>query len=349
MTYTKHFFGETKEKEAVYLYRLENSNGASVELTDYGCRIRSICVPDQTGSLRDVCLGYSTIADYEADCASLGAAIGRHANRIGKAAFTLNGKTFPLEKNNGENHLHGGSKGFAFRLWDTQHTDQKIIFSRLFPDGEDGYPGNLQMKITYEWNDKNVLSITYEAISDQDTVYNVTNHTYFNLDGFENKSVLNHQLQIFSSAITENDCESIPTGRILPVDGTPFDFRTEKEIGKDIEREDTQLLFGLGYDHNFILEGEGFRKSAILTSPDSGIQMTCFTDQPGLQLYTANYLKDCKGKYGGKFCPRNSVCLETQHFPNAVNCPSFPSVVLKAHEVSVTRTQYAFGLLSHQK
>ena len=201
------------------------------------------------------------------------------------------------------------------------------------------------MKITYEWNDKNVLSITYEAISDQDTVYNVTNHTYFNLEGSERCSILNHQLQIFASAITENDSESIPTGRILPVAKTPFDFRNAKEIGRDIEKENTQLLFGLGYDQNFILEGEGFQKAAVLTAPNSGIQMTCFTDQPGLQLYTANVLKDCKGKYGNNFFPRNSVCLETQHFPNAVNCPSFPSVVLKANEVSITKTCYAFGTI----
>lgn len=345
MIYTKQFFGETKDKEPVHLYRLENYNGASVEFTDYGYRIRSICVPDKTGVLRDVCLGYSTIAGYEADCASLGAAIGRHANRIGKAAFTLNGKTYFLEKNDGQNHLHGGRRGFAFRVWNETQQEHKIIFSRMFPDGEDGYPGNLHMKITYEWSDKSVLSITYEAISDQDTVYNVTNHAYFNLEGQGSCSVLNHQLQIFASAITENDSESIPTGKILPVDGTPFDFRSTKEIGRDIEKENTQLLFGMGYDHNFILEGKGFRKAAILTAPSSGIQMTCFTDQPGLQLYTANYLKDCKGKYGDIFSPRNSVCLETQHFPNAVNCPSFPSVVLKANKAFVTKTCYAFGTI----
>lgn len=345
MQFMKSTFGYTKDKELVSLYRLENSGGAYLELSDYGCRVRSICVPDKNGVLTDVCLGYPELTDYETENASLGAAVGRHANRIGGAAFTLNGKTYPLEKNDGKNHLHGGSKGFAFRLWEAEHQDNRVIFTRHFPDGEDGYPGNLHMKITYEWTEDNRLFITYEALSDQDTVLNVTNHSYFNLDGYESSSVLDHQLQIFSSAITENDAESLPTGRMLPVDGTPFDFHQPKAIGRDINNDHIQLTYGSGYDHNFVIDGEGFRKAAVLTAPTSGIRMTCYTDQPGMQLYTANFLGNCTGKYGETFCARNSVCLETQHFPNSTNISGFPSVVIKAGEPFVTTTWYTFDTI----
>ena len=346
MQFYKSTFGYTSDKELVSLYRLENSSGAYLEVTDYGCRLRSICVPDKNGVLNDVCLGYPEVADYEADTGSLGAAVGRHANRIGKAVFSLNGKTYPLEKNDGNNHLHGGSKGFAFRIWETDYKDGRLIFTRRFPDGEDGYPGNLEMKITYEWTEDNRLLITYEAVSDQDTVLNVTNHAYFNLEGYESSSILGHELQIFSSAITENDSESLPTGKIIPVEGTPFDFRELKPIGQDIEKEDIQLTYGSGYDHNFILDGEGFRRVCVLQSKKSGIRMTCSTDQPGIQLYTANYLGGCKGKYGEEFKPRGSVCLETQRFPNATNHPEFPTVVIKAKEPFKTVTWYEFDIIS---
>ncbi len=342
MQFYKNTFGYTSKKEPVSLYRLENSSGAYLEVSDYGCRIRSICVPDRNGVLRDVCLGYPEISDYETDSAGLGAAIGRHANRIGGASFSLNGREYPLEKNDGKNHLHGGSNGFAFRIWNTQYKDGTLVFTQTFSQEEDGFPGTLTMKLTYEWTETNRLSITYEALSDQDTVYNVTNHTYFNLEGYESRSVLNHILWINASSITENDSESIPTGRILPVEDTPFDFRQKKTIGQDIEKEHIQLTYGSGYDHNFILGGSGLRPAAILESPFSGIRMTCSTDQPGMQLYTANFLGDCKGKYGEDFCPRNSVCLETQHFPDAVHHPDFPSVILKAREPFTTTTWYEF-------
>lgn len=346
MQFTKSTFGYTKEKELVSLYRLENSGGAYLELSDYGCRVRSICVPDKNGVLRDVCLGYPEMADYEADNASLGAAVGRHANRIGGASFTLHDKIYPLEQNDGRNHLHGGSKGFAFRLWNAVYENGKVTFTRRFPDGEDGYPGNLDMEIIYEWTEDNRLIITYKAVSDQDTVLNVTNHTYFNLEGKENGSILDHELQIFSATMTENDAESLPTGKILPVEHTPFDFRELKTIGQDIEKEDIQLKYGSGYDHNFILDEKGFGKAAVLQSQESGIRMTCYTDQPGIQIYTANFLGGCKGKYGGDFCGRNSICLETQHFPNTTNHPEFPSVVIKAGEPFVTTTEYAFDIIA---
>lgn len=342
MQFSKSAFGHTKNDELVSLYRLENSQGAYLEVIDYGCRIRSICVPDKNGILTDVCLGYQELGSYENDEAYFGAAVGRYANRIGGASFSLNKKVYRLDKNDGSNHLHGGFQGFSFRVWNGEYSDGKLIFTRNFPDGEDNYPGNLDMKITYEWTADNRLLITYEGTCDQDTVLNVTNHSYFNLEGCENRSVLDHVLQLFSSAITAGNEESIPDGQLIPVEGTPFDFRQPKTVGRDIEEGHIELTYGSGYDHNFILDGEGFRKAAVLTAPASGIRMTCYTDQPGVQLYTANMLKNCVGKYGETYSARNALCLETQHYPNSPNVPEFPSVVLKAGEPFKTATWYTF-------
>lgn len=344
MQFYKNTFGYTKERELVSLYRLENSSGAYLELSDYGCRVMSICVPDRDGALTDVCLGYPDITGYETDSAFIGAAIGRHANRIGGSSFKLNGTIYELEKNDGPNHLHGGSKGFAYRIWDAVYKDNKVIFSRLFPDGEDGYPGNLEMKIIYEWTEDNRLSITYEAVSDRDTVINLTNHTYFNLEGSESSSVLDHELQILASAITANDGNCLPTGEVLDVEGTPFDFREFKPIGKDICEDHAQIKSFGGYDHNYILDGTGFRLAAALQAPSSGIRMSCHTDQPGIQLYSANSIGPCTGKHGKTFCRHNSVCLETQHFPNATNIPDFPSVVINAGDTYITNTWYTFDV-----
>lgn len=345
MKFTKTDFAYTKENELVSLYRLENNSGAYMEILDYGCRVRSICVPDREGNLRDVCLGYPNISDYETDEANLGAAIGRYANRIGHAQFTLNGKNYPVDANDGKNHLHGGFQGFHFRMWNASYQDQKLIFTRFFPDGEDGYPGNLEMKITYEWTEDNFFHITYEGICDQDTILNVTNHTYFNLDGREDTSVLGHQLQIPASFMTENDAESIPTGKILPVENTPFDFRVLKPIGQDIDEDHIQLKYGVGYDHNLIPEGNGYRQVALVQSPASGIRVTCYSDQPGIQLYTANYMSSLTGKLGQTTCKRNSLCLETQHYPNSPNIPEFPSVTLPANQPFFSRTSYHFDLI----
>lgn len=344
MQFSKNTFGYTKEKELVSIYRLENTSGAYLEVSDYGCRVMSLCVPDRNGVLTDVCLGYSDMEGYETDSASMGAAVGRHANRIGGSSFTLDGITYELEKNDGPNHLHGGSKGFAFRIWEAEHSDNRIIFSRLFPDGEDGYPGNLQMKIIYEWTNDNRLLITYEALSDKNTVVNVTNHTYFNLEGSGSSSVLEHELQIFASAITANDSNCLPTGEILPVGGTPFDFNEAKPIGRDICADNEQLRSFGGYDHNYILDQTGFRRVATLQAPATGIRMFCDTDQPGLQLYSANSIGNSIGKFEVPFCKHNSVCLETQHFPNATSIPAFPSVVINAKTPFITTTWYSFDV-----
>lgn len=345
MHFTKTAFGHTKDNEPVSIYRLTNSAGAYLEVLDYGCCIRSICVPDRDGVLQDVCLAHPKISDYETNSAYFGAAVGRYANRIREARFTLNGKTYQLLKNDGANHLHGGKTGFSFCVWNAAQEDNRLIFTRHFPDGFDGYPGNLDVKITYEWTDENRLNITYEAVSDQGTVLNVTNHTYFNLEGKDSASILEHELMLASSAVTECNSELIPTGNCIPVEGTPFDFRTLKAIGKDIDADDIQLSYGKGYDHNFILDGEGFRKIGVLQSPNSGIRMTCYTDQPGIQIYSANCLENCTGKYGEALGRRKAVCMETQHYPDSVNHPEFPSVELKAGEPFFTATSYAFDTI----
>ena len=346
MQFTKTAFGNTRDGEPVSLYRLENQTGACLEVLDYGCRIRSLTVPDRNGALTDVILGYSELSDYETDTTGQGAVIGRHANRIRNASFTLNGKVYDLEKNDGNNHLHGGKYGFAFRVWKCAQEDNKLIFTRSFPDGEGNYPGNLDVKVTYEWTEDNRLLITYEAVSDADTIFNPTNHSYFNLEGAGSSSVLDHELMIFSSSMTESDPESLPNGTILTVEGTPFDFRQFKTIGQDIGADHFLLKYGNGYDHNYILEGQGFCKAAILQSQKTGIRMTCSTDEPGIQLYTGNFLDGTrKDTYGRELSFRRAVCLETQHYPNSMEHPEFPSIVLKAGQEFVSKTWYEFDTI----
>ncbi len=337
----KRIFGVSKKGKEVALFHLENESGAYVAIMEYGWRIHKLRVPDRDGKLRDVVLGYDTFAEYEADKTSQGAAVGRHANRIAEASFVINDVTYPVEVNDGKNHLHGGAVGFSFRHWEGRAGQDSVTFRKLFPHMEGGYPGNLAVAITYVWTKDNCLEIIYEALSDADTVFNVTNHSYFNLDGWCSDSVLNQELTIFAETMTENNAECIPTGVILPVEGTPFDFRTPKAIGKDIETDCVQLKNGKGYDHNFILDGDGMKKAAQLYSKESGILMTCYTDQPGIQIYTSN-MTDFVGKSGKAHKPRCSVCLETQHFPNATNIKEFPSVVIRKNEPFTTQTNYEF-------
>lgn len=344
MKFMKKAFGHTKQNFPVSLYLLENADGSCLEIMDYGCRIRRLCVPDRNGKLIDVCLGYEEFPEYEADTAYLGAAVGRCANLIRNAEFSLNGQTYLLDKNDRSHHLHGGQNGFSSCLWNGTYENEKLIFSRHIPHLSDGYPGNLDVRICYEWTVSNELHISYEAVSDRDTLFNVTNHTYFNLEGTESSSVLEHRLCIASSAITEIEPDLIPTGNFLPVAGSPFDFRTAKAIGKDINAENPQLAYGCGYDHTFVLDGQGFRKAAVLYSPSSGIRMTCYTDQPGIQIYTANDLNVCKGKYGKPLKPRSAVCLETQHLNDAVHIPQFPSIILKAGVPFHSLTSYLFDV-----
>lgn len=344
---THFLFGRLKSGADVTAYCLENRHGATAIIMDYGATVLSLCVPNGQGGLTDVVLGYDTVHEYEENGGYLGAAIGRVANRIGKSAFTLGGKLYRLARNDGENHLHGGLKGFDKVLWTGTADGNALVFTRTSPHGEEGYPGNLAVKITYELTDDNELRILYDAVSDADTIINLTNHSYFNLNG--KGVVLDHELQLFADRFTENDMFCVPTGRLLRTAGTPFDFREPKRLGQDIEAPDIQLLYGNGYDHNFILS-DSFRssdtpvlkKAAILYSDESGISMTTYTTLPGIQVYSGNSLTARKGKNGIPINWRGAVCLETQVWPNGTAYTHFPSPVLSAHELYHTETVYRF-------
>ena len=345
MKITKNEFGVTNDNQAISLYTIENASGASVTFSDYGCRIISINVPDKNQVLTDVCLGLMDATQYLEDDASLGAVVGRCANRIAKGHFTLNDKEYNLAINNGVNHLHGGPTGFGQRVWNAKISDDKVIFSRTSVDGEEGYPGNLTVSVTYGWSEDNELSITYDASCDQDTVFSVTSHGYFNLEGEGSSTVLDHELRIDADEITELNDTQAPTGKFIPVEETPFDFRTSKKIGQDIHADNAQLALSGTYDHNFVINGDGLREAAVLSSKKSGIRMTCFTDQPGLQLYVPCYELHQKGKNGILYPAFSAVCLETQHYPDSINIEHFPSVVLKAGENYKSKTLYHFSVM----
>lgn len=288
MKITKSDFGTTNTGENINIYHLENEAGAYVEILNFGCRLVKIVVPDRNGNPTDVCLGMDTMSAYENDDASLGAVVGRVANRIKDGHFTLNGKEYHLAVNCGTNHLHGGLIGYASKPWDAKIKDDKLILTMISADGEEGYPGNLTLTVTYGWSEDNELSIVYEASADQDTLLNVTNHGYFNLNGEGSGDILSHELYIDADAVTELDDSQAPTGKLIPVDNTPFDFRVMHTIGKSYYSDYDQLhKFGT-YDHNFVINGTGLREAAVLQSKESGIRMTCFTDQPGMQLYVAS-------------------------------------------------------------
>lgn len=339
MTVTTSVFGRTAQGETVTAYRLENRAGMQLTLLDYGATIQSLRVPDRRGGLTDVVLGYDTVAEYERNGGYLGATIGRVGNRIGGAAFSLGGKTYSLAQNDGENHLHGGVRGFDKRMWTVEAREDALVCSRLSPDGEEGYPGNLWVKVTFTLSEANALSIRYEARAEADTLVNLTNHSYFNLNG--GGSVLDHELQVFASRIAENDSGCLPTGRLLEVEQTPFDFRIPKRIGAEINAQDVQLRCGGGYDHNYVLSG---RRAAVLRSGQSGIEMTVETDQPGIQVYTANSLTERTGKQGSTMGPRGAICLETQLFPDGIHRYGFPSPILRAGTSMHTETVFSFRL-----
>lgn len=338
-------FGTTRNGTPVHRFRMENANGASVTVMNYGCTITSILVPDRDGALTDVCLGYSTLAEYEQNNGYLGAVVGRHANRIEKGLFTLNGQEYHLAVNDGPNHLHGGLCGFDKRVWDASVSDNSVTFHRRSPDGEEGYPGNLEVYVTYTFTDDNRLRLQYRAETDADTVVNLTNHCYFNLSGEGNGTIRDHILQIPAVSFTENDADCLPTGRILAVEGSPFDFRSPKEIGLEIGADCPQIKNGKGYDHNFVLNGgTGKKTAAVLASPRTGIEMTVTTNMPGVQFYSGNVLDGPIGKSGVPYEPNMGLCLETQYFPNAMQHPQFPSPVLKRGDMYVHDTEFSFGI-----
>ena len=334
MSVDKFPFGALADGTEVTAFRISRVAMSAVVL-DYGATLQSLVVPGRTGAV-DVVLGYENAGEYERREGNTGGTVGRYANRIGGGEFELNGRRYVLARNSGPNHLHGGLRGFDRRLWSAEAGDDYVRFSRLSPDGEEGYPGNLRVAVTYTLTGRGLL-IAYDAVSDADTVISLTNHSYFNLAG--GGTALAHELRINADSFTENDGNCLPTGRLIPVAGTPFDFRAAKPVGRDIGADDGQLAIGHGYDHNFALSG---RDAAELYSPESGIAMHITTDMPGVQLYTANFLERIPGKRGALMEPHGAVCLETQEFPDAVHHVDFPSPVLRAGETYHRETELVF-------
>ena len=337
-------FGRTAEGQVVNRYRLAGRNGAYADILNYGGVIQSLTVSDRRGQLTDVVLGFATVAEYEADEAYIGALVGRWAGRISGAAFTLDGVEYTLAANDGPNHLHGGRRGFNRRLWDAAAENGSLVLSRLSPDGEEGYPGNLSVRVKYTFDDRNQLTLDYEAKSDRDTIVNLTSHQYFNLNGAGQDNILDHLLAVKADCIAEIDSALIPTGRLLAIHGTPFDFNTPRRIGQAPATTDCRPANGGGYDHYFVRsQDRPDQPMATAFSPETGIRLEIFTTEPGLQFYTAEYLKECVGKGDNLYGPGSGFCLETQFWPDAVNQPAFPSAILRRGCSYRQITRYRFS------
>lgn len=338
-------FEQNTKGEAATLYTFENKNGMIMEVSDFGATLHALLVPDKDGNLCDVVLGYDNPQGYEGPSGTFfGATVGRNANRIGNACYTLNGKTYKLDKNDGNNNLHSGFDFYSFRIWNVKDTtENSITFSLHSPDGDQGYPGALDIDVTYTLLDDNTLQIQYHGVPDADTIVNMTNHSYFNLNGHASGDVLKHTLWVDADHFTRADAESIPTGEITPVDGTPMDFRTKKEVGRDIDADYEAVIFGKGYDHNWCLNNNGtFAKVAEINADVSGITMEVYTDLPGVQIYTANFLTEELGKQGVVYKRRQGICFETQYYPDAINHDHFAGSVCKTGEIYQTTTCYKF-------
>ena len=329
-------FSATHQGKQTGLYTLKNKNGLVVQITNYGAIIVSIYVPDRSGEMADIVQGYDTIAEYiNGNGPYMGAICGRCANRIGKGKFTLKNKTYTLAVNNGPSHLHGGITGFSKVVWDViQSSANQVQLEYLSVNGEEGYPGNLKVSVTYTLTDENELRLDYLATTDETTIVNLASHSYFNMAGEGTGNIYDQELMINGAFFTPADETSVTTGEIRSVKGTPMDFTVAKKIGKDIEQDDEQLRFGNGYDQNWVLKHRAgtLGLAAVAHDPQSGRVMEIYTTQPGIQLYTANWIDGEKGKGGKKYGRRWAFCLETQHFANAINKPHFPSVILNPGE-----------------
>jgi aldose 1-epimerase len=347
-----NLFKDSLDGKTTALYILRNRNNAEVAITNYGARVVSLLVPDKNGAMTDVALGYDSIGKYIHQPETyFGAIVGRYGNRIARGKFKLNGKEYKLPTNNGPNSLHGGLHGFGAHVWDAKKlNDSTLELTYLSQDQEEGYPGNLQAKVTYtlSGDSANSLKIDYEATTDKPTVVNLTNHTYFNLNGQGSGTINNHLLQLNADKYTPVDSTLIPTGKIEPVAGTPFDFRQPTAIGARIDSPNQQLKFGKGYDHNFVLnpnKGAGLDLAATVLGDQSGIFMEVLTDQPAIQFYGGNFMNGSNPLKGGKKDDhRTAFCLETQHFPDSPNEPSFPSTELRPGQQYKTTTVYRFSV-----
>ncbi len=346
----KKVFGTTADGKTADLYTLKNKNGMQVSITNFGATVVSIIVPDKAGKMADVALGYDDLAGYELNKNYLGVLVGRYGNRIAHGKFSIDGAEYTLAKNNGDNSLHGGIKGFNKAMWEAKEVSKggepAVEMKYVSKDGEEGYPGNLFVTVVYTLTNKNELKIDYSATTDKKTVVNLTNHTYFNLAGQGSGDILKHDLMINADTFTPVDSGLIPTGELKKVEGTPFDFRRTTAIGARIDASDEQIKLGGGYDHNFVLNRKaatGLSLAARVSDPASGRTMEVWTTEPGVQFYTGNFLDGSfKGKGGGAYQKRTAFCLETQHFPDSPNHPSFPTTLLKPGEKYHTTTVYKF-------
>ena len=348
----KKLFGKLADGREVFEYTLTNSNGMKVKVINYGATVVSLESSDRNGKFSDVVLGYDNLEGYVADKSYFGAIIGRYGNRIGKGKFKLDGKEYQLSINNGENQLHGGTEGFNKKVWTVEATDesnlgQSITLSYISKDGEEGYPGTVKLTVNYQLTNQNELKINYTGTTDKTTILNPTHHSYFNLTGDSNKTILDEELWIGADKFTPVDKGLIPTGELTDVKGTPMDFRQPTKVGARINDDYEQLKLGRGYDHNFVLNKhqELIPKIASVYDSSSGRFMEMRTDQPGVQFYTGNFLDGTvMGKNGIKYQFRTGLCLEAQHFPDSPNKPNFPSVVIKPGQVYRQTTIYKFSV-----
>jgi aldose 1-epimerase len=342
-------FAGTIDGKKVELFTLKNSNGLTAQITNFGGRLVSLWVPGKNGNFEDIVTGYNTLDGYlNSGEIYYGALIGRYGNRIAKGEFMLNDTAYTLVRNNGENHLHGGTKGFNDVVWDAVQTDaQTLVLTYTSPHMEEGYPGNLDVKVQYQLTDENELKIEYWAATDRPTPVNLTHHSFFNLKGDGNGTINDHLLQINADFYTPVDEGLIPTGEIAPVEGTPMDFRAPTAIGERVDADFEQLKYGMGYDHNWVLvpAESGLNFAARVVEPASGRTMEVYTNEPGLQFYGGNFLDGTDtGKYGRPYDFRTSFCLETQHFPDSPNQPEFPSTILNPGEEYYSVCVYKFGV-----
>lgn len=337
-------FGKMSDGRTVKKYTIENAAGMSISMIDLGAVLQSAIVPDKNGNKLDVTLGYDEVKPYEAGMNCFGSTIGRHANRIKGGTFTINGVKYQLFINDGINNLHSAPNGFHIRMFEAEIVgDDAVKFTMDSPEGDQGFPGHAVCSVTYSLTEDNAMVLSYEAESDKDTVMNMTNHAYWNLNGFADGSVEKHLLKISAVNYTPLLPNQTPCGDVVPVEGTPFDFREFKEIGQDINEENEQLAIGNGYDHNFMIDGEGMRVHAVLKGEKSGMTMTVCSDLPALQIYTGNGLNvSVPGKGGAMYVKHGGIALETQYVPDALNLPQFESPILKAGEKYLTKTIYKF-------
>ena len=347
-------FGKTREGKEVKRYKLTNKNGVEADFLDYGAVLAGLLLPDKDGKLEDVALGYDSVEGYENTTTALGAFVGRNSNRLGNGVFLLNGKVYELEKNDGgKNNLHGGVTGYNKMMYQAKLIEEEgactVEFSRFSPAGEQGFPGNVEVSVSYTLTDSNELVIQYLAVPDEDTIINLTNHSYFNLAGHKSGDVLKHRVMIYADSFTPADADMVPTGEVWQVEGTPMDFRKGKEIGQDIEADYEPLLLAGGYDHNYVLDKKGKNCVELAARAEELLSkrgLEVYTDRPGMQFYTGNFLIGEKGgKEGATYEKHGGLCFETQAYPDAPNKPGFPTTVVKAGEKFCSTTVYRFYLV----